>query len=45
MCRKSQLRSHWAFKGDRVMFIKEYRRRKANAAAELETDGQKSLSV
>jgi hypothetical protein len=33
------------FKGDRVMFIKEYRRRKANAAAELETDGQKSLSV
>lgn len=33
------------FKGDRVMFIKEYRRRKANAASELEKDGQKSLSA
>jgi hypothetical protein len=33
------------FKGDRVLFIKEYRRRKVTAADELESRGQQRLDV
>jgi len=33
------------FKGDRVMFVKEYRRRKTTAADELEARGQLRLNV
>jgi len=33
------------FKGDRVLFIKEYRRRKPSAQDELEARGQQRLEV
>jgi hypothetical protein len=33
------------FKGDRVMFVKEYRRRKTTAADELEARGQQRLGI
>ena len=33
------------FKGDRVMFIKEYRRRKSIVADELEAQGQQRLAI
>ena len=47
--RRAELRTRYPgmfFKGDRVLFVKEYRRKKANEQAnELEARGQDRLDV